>query len=336
MIGTMQSNSSHKIRDFCLSLMDVEFSSLTILLYFFIFLIALLKGTSMSKTKSKPRLNLPLGPRKMPLIGNLHLFASSHPPHCTLRDLALKYGPLMHLQLGEVTTVIVSSPEIAEEVLKTHDSTFAYRPSLMATEFMCYKNTDIAFSPYGEYWRQLRKICTLELLSMKRVHSFRPIREEEFSNLCRWIASNEGSSINLTKQVNLTTCDITSRASFGKKTDEQATFISTINEAIELAAGFHIGDLYPSIKLFRLISGNRSRVERLHQESDRILENIVNEHKIVNAANETNKSEKHEDLVDVLLKFHDAANELPLTNDNIKAVLIIAVSFGVGVDVFKK
>jgi hypothetical protein len=51
--------------------------------------------------------NLPKGPIKIPIIGNLH--------NKKLRDLARKYGPLMHLQLGEISTFIISSPDSARD-----------------------------------------------------------------------------------------------------------------------------------------------------------------------------------------------------------------------------
>ncbi|CAI0413543.1 unnamed protein product [Linum tenue] len=103
------------------------------------------------------------------------------PPHHRLRELAQKYGPVMHLQLGELRHVVISSAEAAKEVLKTHDAPLASRPFILAANIFYYGGKGISFTPYGEYWKLMRKIATAELLSNKRVLSYRSIREEELS-----------------------------------------------------------------------------------------------------------------------------------------------------------
>ncbi|KAG8375419.1 hypothetical protein BUALT_Bualt10G0098100 [Buddleja alternifolia] len=302
--------------------MEFEFpSKLIVLVSFFLFIFIVLKLLGWNSTTNSSPLNLIPGPRKLPLIGNLHLLVGNPLPHRAFRDLADKYGPLMHLQLGEVPFIIVSSIEVAKQILKTHDLNFANRPPVVSVKTSSYNYTDIAFSPYGEYWRSLRKICILELLSARRVQSFRHIREEENRDLAKWIASNEGLPINMSERIYLSTYDITTRASLGKKTSEKGTFTSMIKEVVKLAGGLNIADLYPSIGFLPLITGIKFRIERMHQKTDRILNSIINEHR-VSSATKTDDDEKTEDLADILLKYQEDGVELALTTDNVKAVLL--------------
>lgn len=155
-------------------------------------------------TKSNNKFRLPPGPRKLPIIGNLHqLAAKNKPPHRRLEELARVYGPIMHLRLGEISTVVVSSAEGAREVLKTQDIHLANRPELVAPTALFYNNSGIAFARYGEQWRELKKMATLVLFTAKRVQSFREIREEEASKLIKSIASEaaSGSVVNLSDKL---------------------------------------------------------------------------------------------------------------------------------------
>lgn len=129
--------------------MEHQSLSLPLLLTFValdLMVIRILKRLKVSKPESK----LPPGPWRLPIIGNLHQLVGSLPHQC-LRDLAKKHGPLMHLQLVEVSYIAVSSPETAKEVMRTNDIIFAQRPSFLAPRIMPYDSTNIIFSPYGGY-----------------------------------------------------------------------------------------------------------------------------------------------------------------------------------------
>ncbi|KAK9907223.1 hypothetical protein M0R45_000956 [Rubus argutus] len=257
-------------------LMELQCPSFQVLFTFLLLVIMVLKIGKRGKAKNSAS-NLPPGPWKLPIIGNIHQLIGSL-PHRGLRDLAKQHGPLMHLQLGEVSTIVVSSAEFAKEVMKTHDIIFASRPQILATRILSYGSTNIAFAPYGDYWRQLRKICIQELLSTKCVQSYRPIREKEVLNLIRWIGSRAESPINLTQKIISSTYSITSQAAFGKKCRDQENFKYVMKEANKTAAGFNLADVFPAVTFLHMISGIRSKLERLQKQADRILENVITEH----------------------------------------------------------
>ncbi|KAL8521887.1 hypothetical protein ACS0TY_012150 [Phlomoides rotata] len=266
---------------------------------------------------------LPPGPPKLPVIGNFHHIIGSLPHHYPLRDLANTYGPLMHLKFGEVSTIIVSSPDIAREVLKTHDLACADRPKTVATEIFWYNYTDIVFSPYGDYWKQMRKICILELLSAKNVRSFEYIRKDEASLLIKYIQTTNGVPFNLTEKIFLFMNSMTCRAAFGNVSMDRGEAIKLIKEAVSLAGHFNLSDLFPSIKVFDFMNWNKVKMLKVRWKLDMILDDIIDEHKKNLALTRKGYGELGtEDLVDVLLRFKESGDvELPITVNSIKSVI---------------
>ncbi|KAK2378033.1 cytochrome P450 71D10 [Trifolium repens] len=290
----------------------------------FLFLLVLFKIVK-RWSSNKSTINLPPGPWTLPLIGNIHQIITSSLPHHGFKKLSEKYGPLMHLKLGQVSFLIVTSPTMAKEIMKTHDLSFCDRPNLLLSTIWSYNATDIIFSPYGEHWRQIRKICVVQLLSAKRVQSFRSIREEEVSNLVKSISANEGSVVNLTRMIYTLTNGIVARACFGKRNKHQQEFISAIDETVSLLGGFCIADLYPSIKILQRVNRTKTKIEKIHREIDMILQDIIDDHKSI-----LKEANKDEDLVDVLLKIQkeNCQSQNPLTDDDFKS--IIQDMFGAG------
>ncbi|WMV28741.1 hypothetical protein MTR67_022126 [Solanum verrucosum] len=290
---------------------------------FVCFLFLLRKWKKYSKNSQTKK--LPPGPWKLPFIGSMHHLAGGL-PHRVLRDLAKKYGPLMHLQLGEVSAVVVTSPDIAKQVLKTHDIAFASRPKLLAMDIICYDRCDIAFSPYGEYWKQMRKICVMEVLSAKSVRSFSSIRCDEVVRLIDSIqsSSSSGELVNFTERVIWFTSSMTCRSAFGQVPKEQDMFIKLIREVIRLAEGFDVADIFPSYKFLHVFGRAKRKLLNVHRKVDAIVEDVISEHK-KNFA--TRKNDDHalggENLIDVLLRLmNDKSLQFPINNDNIKAIII--------------
>ncbi|CAN0856118.1 Desmethyl-deoxy-podophyllotoxin synthase, partial [Linum grandiflorum] len=220
---------------------------------------------------------------------------------------------LIHLQFGQVSAVVISSSEIAKHVTKTHDINFSNRPFLLAAKVLC--EGDIAFAPYGEYWRQLRRVCTLELLSSRRVGSYRSIREKETSDFVRRIASREGSLTNLSEMIGSLTNSITATAAFGKKCgEEQDEFLRIVKEVLQVASGFSLPDMFPSSTWLHVFSGLEGKLVNIRRRTDKILGKIIDEHRQKKTSgNCTDGVEQEEDLVDVLLEIFTAGTETSAT-----------------------
>ncbi|XP_015078888.1 premnaspirodiene oxygenase-like [Solanum pennellii] len=277
----------------------------------------------LTKWSQNKKQRLPPGPWRLPFIGNLHHLIGGGLPHRVLRNLSQRYGPIMYLQLGQVPTVVITSPTIAQEILKTHDLAFADRPQFVSTNIIFYNNKDVAFSQYGDYWRQMRKICIVELLSTKMVKSFSGIRQDELSSLISSIRSTRGTTINMTEKVFQFTNCVTCRSAFGKICKDRNEFVALLKEVLVFAGGFDLADLFPSWKLLHNISGVKSRLVKAHQKIDAIMENIINEHIENKVAGKKGNGEfGDEDLVDVFLRVKENAElQFPITNEHIKAVI---------------
>ncbi|XP_038686583.1 cytochrome P450 71D9-like [Tripterygium wilfordii] len=291
--------------------MDHQFPSFPVLLSFLVFIFMPLRIWSKSEDK-KSNSVAPPGSWKLPLIGNLHQMIGCL-PHRRLRDLATKYGPIMHLQVGEVSTVIFSSPEVAKEVMKTNDIKFATRPYSLAVDIIYYNIKNIGFAPYGEYWRQIRKLCIVEVFSGRRVQAARPIREEVVLEFIKSISLKARSKINLSEMLTWLTFAITVKAAFGGVSERHQSFVPLTRKIMEVA------NLFPSMKFFHTINGMRTRLERVLREIDQIFESLINEHKFNRSRIDSSDADN---FLDILLNLQEHG-DFSFTTYNIKAVVLI-------------
>ena len=235
--------------------------------------------------KSKPEKpqQLPPGPWTLPIIGSLHHVLSKL-PHRRMMELSRRHGPLMFLKLGEVPTVVVTSAESAAMVMKTNDVIFASRRSSVTVDIISCGGKDIVFAPYSDHWRQMRKICVMELLNTKQVRRMEGIRAEEVGNLPRSITASNGATINVSEKMAALSNSVVTRAVFGGKFAQQDNYLRELNETFALVSGFHLVDLFPSSLLVRLLSSSEGKMRRSYGRIQRIIADIIDERKAEQAS----------------------------------------------------
>ncbi|KAK9091231.1 hypothetical protein Sjap_024408 [Stephania japonica] len=213
---------------------------------------------------------LPPGPKGLPILGNLHMLGDL--PHQGLHKLSQKYGPIMHIRLGQVPTIVVSSPAAAELFLKTHDLAFASRPLFQASKYMSYMRKGLVFTEYGSYWREIRKLLSLELLTRVKIEMFKPIRREEVRGLVEVVKAAAGARkvVCVSEMVEKVLEDITYRMVFGCK-DHRFDFKAIIGESMELMGAFNIGDHVPFLAPFDIQAGLAAERVTRERGSERAL-----------------------------------------------------------------
>ncbi|KAK9115228.1 hypothetical protein Syun_022025 [Stephania yunnanensis] len=269
---------------------------------------------------------LPPSPPTLPLLGNLHQIGELM--HHSLRDLSQKHGPVMLLYVGQVPFLVVSSRAMSEEVMKTHDVVFANRPALTAVKILVYDCVDVGFGPCNEKWRQLRKICVMELLSVAmRVKTFKQTREEEVACMVEKISrsASVGAPVNLTEMLMSVFMNILCRCVLGRKYDVERDegYGYLIRVLTTETPPFVFGDVFPSLGWLDAITGSVRKLKLTASRIDSFLEQIIKEHEQHRKGHDVPDEEK--DFVDLMLQVQVEENKRmknDFTRDNMKALLV--------------
>ncbi|XP_047950599.1 6,7,8-trihydroxycoumarin synthase-like isoform X3 [Salvia hispanica] len=261
---------------------------------------------------TKPPKTLPPGPPRLPLIGNLHqfLFAGDLPTY--LWKLSKKHGSIIHLKLGSISAIVVSSPKLAKQVLKIQDSSFCSRPTFLGQQKLSYNNMDMGFSPYGDYWREMRKMTSIHLLSAGKIQSFRPIREEEVSLMIANIGKicdgeREGGVVDLSEMALSLGSSLICRIAFGRGHEDEESkkerrFGESLREAQGVLASLCVSDFFPWLSWVDRLNGYRDWIDATYEKLDVFYQEIIDDHLDPKRKSE---NENEEDIVDILIKLKE-------------------------------
>ncbi|KAJ4942649.1 hypothetical protein NE237_016354 [Protea cynaroides] len=230
--------------------------------------------------------------------------------------MADKYGPAFTIRLGMQPAIVVSSWEVAKECFSTNDRDLATRPKAIATKLMGYNHALLAFTHYGNYWREIRKIATLQLLSNRRLEMLKHIRALEIKAFVKdlYKGGQNASLVDMKKWFGDLTFNIIVRMVVGKRYFDAESSAADAEEALRCQEGvrdfFHyiglfvVSDAFPFLEGMDL-QGYEKGMKRTAKNLDSIVEGWLNEHKQkqkgLSAHND--KAKGGQDFMDVMISI---------------------------------
>lgn len=271
-----------------------------------IFIHQILKSLKSRSTKSIPQAD-----GSWPIIGHCKLLAGSKLPHEIFSDLADKHGPAFFIRLGVHRVLVVSGPEVVKELFTTNDIAVSSRPKILATKLMGYDHSMFGFSPYGPYWRELRKITTLHLLSTTRLELLRHVHvsETEISikelyKIWRLKSQRNGAVLVDMKKFFLDlTLNVVLRVVVGKRYsdgDQEALHCKKmIEDFMNLLGSFVAADYIPWLRWLD-IGGYEERMKKTALGIDELLDAWLKEHR---RRRKSGEDDGEQDFMDVMLSI---------------------------------
>ncbi|CAH2043211.1 unnamed protein product [Thlaspi arvense] len=251
------------------------------------------------RSKQKKKKSLPPSPVGFPVIGHLHLL--KEPVHRCLRDLSRNLGPV-----------------------------FSLRPVSALGEYVGYNNTVISAAPYGEHWRNLRRICTVEIFSAARPRDSVEIRRDEVRALLRKIhvATSGGDAVGLQLRpllsaltFNVVMRMVAGKRYYGDENDENKEVRELIREAFALGGITYVGDFLPIVSLLDL-GGYVERGKKLGSKLDKFLQKLVDER-----LRNRGKTEAENSMITHLLSLQESEPEY-YTDEIIKGLVLVMLLAG--------
>ncbi|XP_045800445.1 geraniol 8-hydroxylase-like [Trifolium pratense] len=237
-------------------------SPLSYLVYIFTLLVLLKFLIPKNKINKKNHSKLPPGPSPLPIIGNLLKLGNK--PHHSLANLSNVHGPIMTLKLGQVTTIVISSADIAKEVLQTHDILLSNRTVPDALSVLNHDQYSLSFMRVSPRWRDLRKICNYQLFSTKTLDGSQALRRRKLQNLLDDIerCSETQEAVDIGKVAFKTTINLLSNtffsADFVHSAEEAGEYKEIVVSILKEVGAPNLSDFFPRLKYFDL-QGIRKR-----------------------------------------------------------------------------
>ncbi|MCL7045072.1 hypothetical protein MKW94_016552 [Papaver nudicaule] len=231
----------------------------------------------------------PAGPRKLPIIGNLHQLGGDAPFHVVLANLAKVYGGVFTIWVGSWRPmIIISELDKAWEVLVNKSSDYSARDMPNITKVISANWQNIVHSDSGPFWHNIRKGLQNVALSPLNVSSQSHLQERDMRNLIKSMqqsASQKNGILKPLDYVKEEAVRLVSRLIFGQDFVDENFVVGMRRALEELERISGYASLYSSLAdAFRFcehLPGHKKSVREVNAMKERS-ENLIRPHIVSN------------------------------------------------------
>ncbi|KAK6115949.1 hypothetical protein DH2020_008218 [Rehmannia glutinosa] len=228
----------------------------------------------------------------------------------------------MHLKLGTIDTIVVSTPELAKRVLQKHDHVLSGRPHLAASDVYGHNQAALVWAPVGDRWRVLRKICKDSMFSLQRLDGSQGLRREKLKKAKDHVREccDSGRVLDIA-DVAFTTLNLISASFFSVDfgefgSDSSQDFKGIVHGLLKGLGTPNLADYFPFLKRVDP-QGLKRKSELYVGKLIRIFDGIIDER----LKGVSTDYESRDDLLEALLDI-SRKNESELTRNDIIHLLM--------------
>nr|QWK52419.1 cytochrome P450 76C4-2 [Isatis tinctoria] len=304
--------------------MDIISGQALFFMFCFILPCLLLFSTTRFKQGSL-RSTTPPGPPRLPIIGNIHQVGKN--PHQSFANLSKTYGPIMSLKFGSLKTVVITSPEAAREVLKTHDQVLSGRYFNEAVRSINHHKVSLAFLPSSSaHWRLLRKISATQLFSLQRIEATKALRMKKVRELVSFMneSSKRQEAVDISRASFVTVLNIISNMLFSVDlgsydSEKPSLFQDDVKGIMESIGKPDLANFFPFLRFLDL-QGNKKKMKDYSDRLFRVFRGFIDAKVAEKSSRSDPKNISESDFVDALIDLNKG-DEAELNSTEIEHLL---------------
>ncbi|KAF3440216.1 hypothetical protein FNV43_RR18499 [Rhamnella rubrinervis] len=184
-------------------------------------------------------------------------------------------------------------------------------------------------APYGDHWRNLRRIGSIEIFSSSRLNMFLGIRRDEVKRLLHNLSRNSRqgfAKVDMRAMLSQLTYNIIMRMVAGKRyygddvsnKEESRRFREMLEELVACSGTSNPGDFLPILNWFGS-KGIEKKIRRVAKRMDTMLQGLTDEHQT--------RKESRNTMIDHLLSLQKSQPDY-YTDQIIKGLIMVMLVAG--------